>query len=309
MSINQTYLEDWCRRASAYVFSEEDAIYVCDQKLFQDTSFGINAEGFTILFLEEGVYESPFKIDDLIELTGVKRFVSDDSSEVFYGCGLIIRTASQSERIQVIMLLNNILKGNDYRSDLDSFLDLLRKASRRKRHFHAPSLFGELIVLKHLLSRYPDIIGCWQSGGQSIVDIRASNSNPPIEVKSTVNTDSRIHSLSLHQIRYFLENESCMLASVQVHEDESGTSCQEICEYLLKAERDSGGAGAKILTSYLVCYSEEPAFKQAKFNEASSRSSIETYHPIFTELDLMNPPVWLNAARFEIDFMSIPKRP
>jgi len=308
MTIEEESIRKWCEEASEHEFHLDKSIYISDLLMGRDTPFGIKANGDIFILLNEYLCDSPFKISDLIELTSAKSFVSESEGTSLYGCGLSISTNSIEEQVRTLALINNILERDSNKSDLYSFFELIRKAAQRSKNFYAPSLFAELCVLKALQPQIPNIISCWKSSGQSIVDICSSSNSPEIEVKSTTNLDSRVHTLSLHQVRHFLEHRECLVASVQVHEDsEAGTSCKILCEELLKHEQQiQCSVGIKILTSYLLSYSSKPGFCQMSFNEVLTKCSIIYIRPDFSGLSIQTPPPWLNSASFEIDFSLMP---
>ena len=302
---NELQIRSWCESALKYAFKHENSIFISQYTLARETAFGIERTGNVFILLKEELYSSPFKIEGTLELTSAQKFASEHEDSILYGHGLIINASSVHEQSQSLCLIHNILSGEDYQNDLESFFELLRKAAQKKKRFYPPSLFAELCVLMYLRQDIPEIVCLWKSSGQSVFDIRSSEKNPEIEIKSTTNIDSRVHVLSLHQVRHFLENPGSLLASVQVHEDNAGSSCKTLCEELLVLESANIEA-AKILTSYLLAFSSEPGFSQALFNQSHTQSSIKLVSPDFTELQIMSPPAWLISGRFEIDLSIVP---
>lgn len=304
MSIDTESIRSWCIRAQAFSFSSNDSVYVSDLTLSRSTPFGLTSQGSVFVLLDDSLYDASFRIRDLIELTRPKKFYSDDDGRTLYGIGLLIKSGDIDSRTRVLTLIDRLLSADDYKADLDEFFELLRRASQRGTGFHAPSLYGELIVLKALVGVIPDIVMLWRSSGMSVMDICASDVSPEIEVKSTTNLDSRRHIMSLHQLRHFLDNERCVLASVQVHEDSSGTSCKDLCVDLMALSGGESSDASRILNSYLVALAGEHEFHAARFNEALTMSSIAFLRPFLGELGMAvrQPPPWLTSASFEIDF-------
>ena len=184
---------------------------------------------------------------------------------------------------------------------------MLVKANKRRPKFHAPSFFAELVVVTNLVKERGNVVESWQSSGNSVFDIIASENFPAIEIKSTTCTDSRIHTLSLHQIRYFSNNPGSLLASVQVPEDLDGITCRELSIKLKQTLLEMQLPGVEFIDALLVSLSRQESFNEHRFCLISTAASIKFLSPDFGGLDLLQPPPYLLSAKMELDFDLIPK--
>jgi hypothetical protein len=304
MTLDFSPLKQWCVEAATHPFKIDGGVFLSHQRLSRDTYFGITDQGFLFILLKNFQDEVPFKIHNLLELTAPRSFVSEIDGSTIHGTGLIVNIRDAGSQARLLLLMDMLLSREGFRRNVDEFFELLRKASQRHRKFYSPSLFSEFLVLKKLLPIFPNVVTCWRSSGQSVFDICSSLSHPGIEIKSTTNIDSRRHKLSLHQVRHFIDNPECALASVRVYEDPQGLSCKQVCESLIEACGGEYSPQSAILRSYLVSFEHIEGFHLDRFNEALSASSIVFVRPDFSELDLRQPPSWLCAASFEVDFTS-----
>jgi hypothetical protein len=309
MTIDTEKVREWFKETEGHPFHFDDSVLISHHELANNTPFGLMPSGKVLVLLDKSLYDYSFKIHDLIELAIAREFVSESDGRALFGSGLIVRADSIDARTRFVCLFDRLLSTSDSKLHLEEFFELLRKAAQQRSGFHAPALFAELLVLKLLLNSYPDIVSCWRSSGQSIIDISASDVHPEIEVKSTTNLDTRRHRLSLHQVRHFIQNQECTLASVQVHEDSRGSSCKDLCETLIELIGDPDSEGSKILASYLLAFAEVHEFSEVFFSEVYTMSSIIFFRPLLEDLGVAQPPPWLCSASFEIDFNIVPKQP
>ena len=183
--------------------------------------------------------------------------------------------------------------------NLQQFLDIIQKAHNSRNHFKAPSFFAEACTILNLSCIYPKIANEWDSSANSVIDISYSISNPAIEVKSTTNNYERIHSVSIHQVKYFQKNPSTLLASVIVFFNEEGTSCKSICEKII-SNLDESDSGYKYIKGILLAYNDISAFTENCFDEGMTNNNIQFYEPDLKELSLINAPIWLKGGTLKI---------
>ena len=117
---------------------------------------------------------------------------------------------------------------------------------------------------------------------------------------------SRIHTLSLHQIRYFSNNPGSLLASVQVAEDSNGITCRELSLNLRQNLLVMQLPGVEYIDALLVSFSRLESFNEHKFCLVSTTASIKFLSPDFGDLDLLQPPPYVVGAKLKLDFDLIP---
>ena len=174
-------------------------------------------------------------------------------------------------------ILYSLSERDDFDAQIVAFIELLVKANKRRPVFDAPSFFAELSVVHSLLEDRGDVVLSWQSSGNFVFDIISSEQFPAVEVKSTTSTDTRIHTLSLHQIRYFLNNPDSLLASVQVSEDPEGITCRQLSVGLKQRLLELGQPGVDYIDALLVSLSNLESFSEHKFCPLSTTALSSFY--------------------------------
>ena len=298
--------KDFKDKYSNHTFDNAEGIFISDNKLERNTSFGINNNGHLIILLPEKIYRSSFTIKKLYSLLQPRKFISETNNQKIKGCPFTYESVKTESQYSLLSVLNRLLRSENYNDKLYQFFELLQQASLRRDGFKAAPFFSEATVVYSLLNKFPSLVDYWRSTGKAIIDIIGSQSNPPIEIKSTTNDHSRIHKLSIHQIRFFQENPNALLASTLVRREPTGISCKEICLKMLSTI-DQESKGYLTLSGLIQTLDACPEFSSELFDEGFSANSLTIFKPDFSQLSLIQPPAWLISGKLEIDFQAFPE--
>jgi hypothetical protein len=301
MSLSRDSFIQFFSLASTHSFANSDGVFFCSYVLHGDIRYGLSSKGYLLVLFPKRYYLNSFSIGDSFRYGPPSEYHSEQDAVVYSGVPFLYLTRNLDNQFALLSVFCNLVSTGDPLRRLQDFFVLLQSASLHRQEFSAVGLFGELVVIDLLLKMEPSFLDDWQPSGQSVVDIIPSSWHPAIEIKSTSSSDSRIHILSLHQVRYFCENSGSLLASVQVHELQGGTSCKDVVENLL-AHLSPDSNGYLYLTQLLVSFLGSEQFNDTSFDVALTQSTIKFYNPDFSLL-LQSPiPPWLVSARFSIDF-------
>ncbi len=128
-------------------------------------------------------------------------------------------------------------------------------------------------MVLNLIENYPSITNHWISTRDEAFDIKSSESNPDIEIKSTVNPDIREHKISINQIQAFKKNRDAEIASVICCKDSNGMSCKEICKILL-SKLSKNEIGYQRVFNILISYENIAEFSNDLFDINKTSKSI-----------------------------------
>ena len=291
--------KNFYERANNHSFRENEGIFINEFKFSRNVITGIDKNNFLVILLPLDKEIAGFQIKDFITLKDNTSFFVENKQVVLKGAPLIYKRKNYQEHFGFLSQINLILDSSEFLINLQQFLDILQKAHNSRNHFKAPSFFAEACTIQNLSSMYPKIANEWDSSANSVIDISSSISNPAIEVKSTTNNDERIHSVSIHQVKYFQKNPSTLLASVIVFFNEEGTSCKSICEKII-SKLDETDSGYKYIKGILLAYNDISTFTENCFDEGMTNNNIQFYEPDLKELPLINAPIWLKGGTLKI---------
>jgi hypothetical protein len=290
-------------KARNHDFKSPDGIFINDSKLPKDTIFGLDKNNFLIIILPINNQISGFQIKDFIKLKDKTKFFVENENKEIIGSPLIFKRKNINDHLSLLSQINLILESGEYLILLSQYFDFLQKAHNSRNNFNSAAFFAEACTVLKLLKTLPHIANQWDSSANATIDIAPSEYNPAIEVKSTTNQFERIHTLSIHQIKYFQRNNNSLLASVVVFHD-GEVSCKSICEKLLK-ELKPVDRGYKYIQGFLLAYADITSFSESCFDEGMTINSIRFYESRFDDLPLNNPPKWLVGGNLRISTESL----
>ena len=306
MSSTRDCFAEFYHEASNHIFANPNGVYFSSAVLSGDIRYGICSNGYLVVLFPKSYFQNSFSIGSSFRFGPPSHYHSELESANYSGVPFFYLSRQLDNQYSLLSILSNLVSSANPHTRVNEFFLLLQSASIRKQEFSVVGLFGELVVIDQLLNIEPSFLDDWQPSGQSIIDIQPSSSHPPIEVKSTSSSDSRIHSLSLHQIRYFKEHGDCLLASVQVHELQGGTSCKDLVQSLL-SRLNPDSSCFLYLTHLLASLLDSEQFNDASFDLPTTASTIKYYRPDFSVLSISSPPPWMISAKFNIDFSHFPE--
>ena len=289
---------EFLEKAHNHSFKNLEGIFINNSELPKNTIFGIDKNNFLIIILPLGNQISGFQIKDFITLKDKTKFFVENENREILGSPLIFKRKNINDHFSLLSQINLILESDEYLILLSQYFDLLQKAHNSRNNFNSFSFFAEACTLLKLSETLPKIANQWESSATSTIDIAPSEFNPAIEVKSTTNQFERIHTLSIHQIRYFQKNLNTLLASVIVFDD-GDVSCKSICEKLISKLKPDD-RGYKYIQGILLSYADITTFTESCFDEGMTINSIRFYESNFAELPLKNPPIWLIGGNLRI---------
>ncbi len=303
MSLFKKEYDQFLEKAQKHNFKSPDGIFINDFSLPKDTIFGIDINNFLIIILPLNNQISGFQIKDFMRLKDKTVFFVENDNKKIIGSPLIFKRKNKNDHLSLLSQINQILKSDEYLNLLAQYFDFLQKAHNSRNNFNSAAFFAEACTILKLLKTLPHIADQWDSSANSTIDIAPSELNPAIEVKSTINEFERIHTLSIHQIKYFQRNINSLLASVVVFHD-GAVSCKSICEKLISRLKPDE-RGYKYIQGFLLAYSDITSFTESCFDEGMTINSIRFYETTFDDLPLNNPPKWLIGGNLKIstDFL------
>lgn len=305
MSSTRDCFAEFYREASNHLFANPNGVYFSSAVLSANIRYGICSNGYLVVLFPTSFYHNSFSIGSSFRFGPPSQYHSESESATYSGVPFFYLSRQLDNQYSLLSILSNLVSTKNPHIRVNEFFLLLQSASIRKQEFSVVGLFGELVVIDQLIDIEASLLDDWQPSGQSIIDILPSSSHPPIEVKATSSTDSRIHSLSLHQIRYFKEHRDCLLASVQVHELQGGTSCKDTVQSLL-SRLPPDSSCFLYLTHLLVSLLDSDQFNDTSFDLPSTAATINYFRPDFSALPVSPPPPWMISAKFTIDFSHFP---
>tara|TARA_Y100000589_G_scaffold15160_1_gene12364 strand:+ start:5173 stop:6108 length:936 start_codon:yes stop_codon:yes gene_type:complete len=306
MMIDFNDYQNFLEKANTHTFKENDGIFIYQKKLIRDVTFGIDKNGFLIIIIPIKNQISGFQIRDFLTLKDQTKFYSENQNILIEGSPLIFKRKNIIDHHSFLSQIILILESKDYLINLSQFLDILQKAHNARNKFNAPSFFAEACTVLFLLKYFPDIANQWGSSSNAIIDIASSEEHPAIEVKSTLSNEERIHTISIHQIRYFQKNPNTLLSSVIIFTKEDGISCKSICEKIISKLNPNDNA-YKFLKGLLISHSDISNFTENCFDEGMTLNNIQIHNPKFNDFPLDNPPIWLISGNLKICMDSIPQ--
>ena len=161
--------------------------------------------------------------------------------------------------------------------------------------------FSEVCVVLNLINNYPSITNHWISTRNEAFDIKSSENNPEIEIKSTLNPDIREHKISINQIQSFKKIKNAEIASVICFKDPSGISCKDICKILL-SKLNKNDLGYQRVFNIIISFENIAEFTNDLFDMNKTRKTIRFLKPDFSSLVLEPQPIWLRRGILTIDF-------
>lgn len=306
MSSAKDCFAEFYHEASHHTFANPNGVFFSSAVLSGDIRYGICSNGYLVVLFPKSYFHNSFSIGSSFKFGPPSQYHSELESTNYCGVPFFFLSRQLDNQYSLLSILSNLVSTTNPHTRINEFFLLLQSASIRKQEFSVVGLFGELVVVDQLSHIEPSFLDDWQPSGQSIIDIQPSSSHPPIEVKSTSSNDSRIHSLSLHQIRYFKEHENCLLASVQVHELQGGTSCKDSVQSLL-SRLNPDSSCFLYLTHLLASLFDSEQFNDASFDLPTTAATIKYFKPDFSALSIYPPPPWMISGKFTIDFSHFPE--
>ena len=289
----------------SYNFDNDDSILLFEEfKLNNSCIFGFNRFKNLVIILPQEIYKSNVGIDNVCILKSPTEYNSllDKSFKIF-GCPLTYYSDDLEEQFQLLNHIDDLLLLEDYGNQINNFLNILEnirfKASSK---FNSSAFFAEVCAVLFLKKKYPKIADHWIGPRKTTYDIKSSSENPYIEIKSTLNHDSREHKLSINQIQFLKDNKNSELASLIVFRDDvRGKSCNDICKLLLSKLSESE-IGYQNLFSIILYYARNADFNNDFYDFEKTTKSIKFYKPDFSDLNLDPQPLWLTGGTLNIDF-------
>ena len=299
MNFDINEYKNFYEKAKNHSFLENEGIFINDFKFSREVITGIDKNNFLVILLPLDKEIAGFQIKDFITLKENTKFFAENKKILLSGTPLVYKRKNHIDHFGFLSQINLILNSSDFLTNLSQFLDILQKAHNSKNYFRGPAFFAEACTILRLSNFYPKIANQWDSSANAVIDISSSSKNPAIEVKSTTMNDERIHSISIHQIKYFQKHPSTILASVIVFPNEEGSSCKSICEKIISSLEETD-VGYKYIKGILIAYNDISAFTDNCFDEGMTINNIQFYEPDFNELPLTNAPIWLKGGKLKI---------
>ena len=259
-----------------HIFDNEKGVFINDFKLLNNTIFGFNSTKNLVIIFPKDIYRTDVGIKNVCLLSGPTEYTSAlNKSCIVYGCPLIYFSSSLEEQYQLLIHINDLLASDDYANQINRFLNVIENLDigYKNKRFSSSGFFSEICVILNLIESYPLITNHWISTRDESFDIKSSENNPDIEIKSTLNPDIREHKISINQIQAFKKKQEAEIASVICFRDPNGISCKEISNILLK-KLPKKEVGYKTVFNILISYSTIPEFNNDLFDMKKTRKTI-----------------------------------
>ena len=287
-----------------HIFDNEKGVFINDFKLLNNTIFGFNSTKNLVIIFPKDIYRTDVGIKNVCLLSSPTEYTSAlNKSYIVYGCPLIYFSSSIEEQYQLLIHINDLLSSDDYANKINRFLNVIENLDigYKNKRFSSSGFFSEICVILNLIESYPLITNHWISTRDEAFDIKSSENNPDIEIKSTLNPDFREHKISINQIQAFKKKKEAEIASVICFRDPNGISCKEISNILLK-KLSKKEVGYKTVFNILISYSSIPEFNNDLFDIKKTRKTIRFIKPDFSSLNLDPQPIWLRKGTLTFDF-------
>ena len=287
-----------------HTFDDKKGVFISDLNLEKKTIFGFNSTKNLVIIFPQDIYRTDVGIKNVCILTGPTEYTSVlDNKSIIYGCPLVYYSSSIEEQYQILLHINDLLTSDDYVNQINRFLNVIENLDigYKNKRFSSSGFFSEICVILDLIQDYPLITNHWISTRDEPFDIKSSESNPDIEIKSTLNPEIREHKISIRQIQAFKKNQKAELASVTCFRDPNGLSCKDICKILL-SKLSKKEVGYKTVFNILISYSVIPDFINDLFDMKKTIKTIRFIKPDFSSLNLDPQPIWLKKGTLTFDF-------
>ena len=285
-----------------HIFDDKKGVFINEIKLFKNSIFGFNSSKNLVIIFPSNIYRSNVGIQNVCMLSPPTEYTSvlDNSCKVF-GCPLIYFSNSIEEQYEMLVHINDLLESDDYVNQINRFLNVIESFNLGNKKFSSSGFFSEVCVLLNLIKNYPSITNHWISTRNEAFDIKFSENNPDIEIKSTLNPDIREHKISINQIQAFKKNKDAEIASVICFKDPiNGISCKDICKILL-SKLSKKELGYQRVFNILISYENVAEFTNDLFDINTTRKTIRFLKPDFSSLVLEPQPIWLKKGILTID--------
>ena len=285
-----------------HIFDDKKGVFISDIKLSKNSIFGFNSSKNLVIIFPSNIYRSNVGIQNVCMLSPPTQYTSviDNSCKVF-GCPLIYFSNSIEEQYEMLMHINDLLESDDYVNQINRFLNVIETFNLGNKKFSSSGFFSEVCVVLNLINNYPSITNHWISTRNEAFDIKSSENNPDIEIKSTLNPDIREHKISINQIQSFKKIENAEIASVICFKDPSGISCKDICKILL-SKLNKNDLGYQRVFNIIISFENIAEFTNDLFDMNKTRKTIRFLKPDFSSLVLEPQPIWLRRGILTIDF-------
>ena len=285
-----------------HIFDDKKGVFICDIKLSKNSIFGFNSSKNLVIIFPSNIYRSNVGIQNVCMLSPPTQYTSviDNSCKVF-GCPLIYFSNSIEEQYEMLMHINDLLESDDYVNQINRFLNVIETFNLGNKKFSSSGFFSEVCVVLNLINNYPFITNHWISTRNEAFDIKSSENNPDIEIKSTLNPDIREHKISINQIQSFKKIKNAEIASVICFKDPSGISCKDICKILL-SKLNKNDLGYQRVFNIIISFENIAEFTNDLFDMNKTRKTIRFLKPDFSSLVLEPQPIWLRRGILTIDF-------
>ena len=285
-----------------HIFDDKKGVFISDIKLSKNSIFGFNSSKNLVIIFPSNIYRTNVGIQNVCMLSPPTEYTSviDNSCKVF-GCPLIYFSNSIEEQYEMLMHINDLLESDDYVNQINRFLNVIETFNLGNKKFSSSGFFSEVCVVLNLINNYPSITNHWISTRNEAFDIKSSENNPDIEIKSTLNPDIREHKISINQIQSFKKIKNAEIASVICFKDPSGISCKDICKILL-SKLNKNDLGYQRVFNIIISFENIAEFTNDLFDMNKTRKTIRFLKPDFSSLVLEPQPIWLRRGILTIDF-------
>jgi hypothetical protein len=285
-----------------HIFDDKKGVFISDIKLSKNSIFGFNSSKNLVIIFPSNIYRTNVGIQNVCMLSPPTEYTSviDNSCKVF-GCPLIYFSNSIEEQYVMLMHINDLLESDDYVNQINRFLNVIETFNLGNKKFSSSGFFSEVCVVLNLINNYPSITNHWISTRNEAFDIKSSENNPDIEIKSTLNPDIREHKISINQIQSFKKIKNAEIASVICFKDPSGISCKDICKILL-SKLNKNDLGYQRVFNIIISFENIAEFTNDLFDMNKTRKTIRFLKPDFSSLVLEPQPIWLRRGILTIDF-------
>ena len=285
-----------------HIFDDKKGVFISDIKLSKNSIFGFNSSKNLVIIFPSNIYRTNVGIQNVCMLSPPTQYTSviDNSCKVF-GCPLIYFSNSIEEQYEMLMHINDLLESDDYVNQINRFLNVIETFNLGNKKFSSSGFFSEVCVVLNLINNYPSITNHWISTRNEAFDIKSSENNPDIEIKSTLNPDIREHKISINQIQSFKKIKNAEIASVICFKDPSGISCKDICKILL-SKLNKNDLGYQRVFNIIISFENIAEFTNDLFDMNKTRKTIRFLKPDFSSLVLEPQPIWLRRGILTIDF-------
>ena len=285
-----------------HIFDDKKGVFISDIKLSKNSIFGFNSSKNLVIIFPSNIYRTNVGIQNVCMLSPPTQYTSvmDNSCKVF-GCPLIYFSNSIEEQYEMLMHINDLLESDDYVNQINRFLNVIETFNLGNKKFSSSGFFSEVCVVLNLINNYPSITNHWISTRNEAFDIKSSENNPDIEIKSTLNPDIREHKISINQIHAFKKNKNAEISSVICFKDPSGISCKDICKILL-SKLNKNDLGYQKVFNIIISFENISEFTNDLYDMNKTRKTIRLLKPDFSSLVLEPQPIWLRRGILTIDF-------